>query len=386
MIVAAVLVRAFTVHVPFVRTQALVGQTVRLSGPAPRPAWPSEGQAAVEVEGLGSLGTSGAQAPVPTASVAKVMTAYLTLQQSPIHDGDDGFTMTVTHDDVADYRHRLALGQSTVPVRVGERLTEREALEALMLPSANNVAAMLAEHAAGGTADFVEDMNATAARLGMRSTTYTDPSGYNATTVSTAADQVKLARVAVRIPAFVQIAALPSAVIPVAGEVTNFNGLVGHGGYVGIKTGSDSAAGGCLVFAKRFVVDGHHLTVIGAVMGQRDGSLIPAALNAGQRLGDSAAAAVRLRNAIPSGGRVLTATGTDNHSVDVLARRPLREIGFGGTTVPLSLSLAPPTKQLTAGQPVAIVHASGLVSPTVAAVAAKPLPKPSFGWRLRHVF
>jgi len=95
----------------------------------------------------------------------------------------------------------------------------------------------------------------------MSQTTYTDPSGFEETTVSTASDQVKLARVAMADPAFAEIVAKPSTVLPVVGRVLNYNELVGHDGYIGIKTGSDSAAGGCLLFAKEMTVGGHTFTV-----------------------------------------------------------------------------------------------------------------------------
>jgi D-alanyl-D-alanine carboxypeptidase (penicillin-binding protein 5/6) len=90
-------------------------------------------------------------------------------------------------------------------------------------------------------------------------------------------------------PSFAEIVAMPSTVLPVVGEVTNFNGLVGHEGFVGIKTGSDDAAGGCLLFAKKVELGGHPRTVIGAVLGQRDGDLIQAALDSARRLGASVA-------------------------------------------------------------------------------------------------
>jgi D-alanyl-D-alanine carboxypeptidase (penicillin-binding protein 5/6) len=92
-------------------------------------------------------------------------------------------------------------------------------------------------------------------------------------------------------PTFAEIVVLPSTVLPVAGEVTNFNRLVGHEGYVGIKTGSDDAAGGCLLFARRIHVGGQTVTMVGAVLGQHEGDLIPAALSAAKDLANSAAAA-----------------------------------------------------------------------------------------------
>ena len=124
-------------------------------------------------------------------------------------------------------------------------LTERQALEALLLPSADNVAWILARWDAGSAAAFVDRMNAVAHQLGMTSTRYTDPSGLAASTTSSAADQVRLGIAAMGQPALAGIASQSSALIPVAGTVDNLNSLLGEDGIVGLKTGSTSAAGGC---------------------------------------------------------------------------------------------------------------------------------------------
>jgi serine-type D-Ala-D-Ala carboxypeptidase (penicillin-binding protein 5/6) len=264
------------------------------SGKVVHLAWPGEGEAAVAVNGLGNLGAVGGSDPVPIASLAKVMTAYLVLRDDPLGPGEEGFTFTIGRADVEDLERRRELGQSVVPVEAGEVLSERQALEALLLPSANNVAALLAVHEAGSVEAFVEEMNEAASELGMGRTTYTDPSGFEDSTVSTAADQLKIGRAAMADPTFAEIVALPATILPVAGEVPNLNALVGHEGFIGIKTGSDDAAGGCLLFARRIHAHGHTRTIFGAVLGQREGDLIPAALTATRNLTDSVAAALRL--------------------------------------------------------------------------------------------
>src|SRR5207244_12485342 len=90
----------------------------------------------------------------------------------------------------------------------------------------------------------VARMTATARRLGMADTSYTDPSGLDPSTVSTAADQVLLGMAAMRVPALAVIAATSTAVVPVAGVVRNYNTLLGQDGIVGLKTGSMQAACG----------------------------------------------------------------------------------------------------------------------------------------------
>jgi serine-type D-Ala-D-Ala carboxypeptidase (penicillin-binding protein 5/6) len=384
-LLAVVLQRTATEGTPRLVIRRTLAAYVRFPGSSPVLAWPREGQAAVEVEGVGGVASSGQPTPVPIASVAKVMTAYLTLLEHPLAAGEQGFVMTITRADVQEEERRAALGESTLSVRAGERITERQALQALLLPSANNIAALLAAHDAGTLAAFVARMNATARRLGMVSTAYTDPSGFDPSTVSTAADQLKLTRVAMREPAFAAIVEEPAAELPVAGTVINYDGLVGADGYVGVKTGSDPAAGGCLVFAKDVTIGGRRLTVLGAVLGQRDGALIEAALTSAKRLGDSVAAALRVETVLPAGTSVLTASNADGRRTSAATAGALRVIGWGGLTLPIQLVVPPAARSLRAGERVATVLVRGANAATTGAVARRSLGGPSFGWRLRHL-
>jgi hypothetical protein len=75
-----------------------------LPGTAPRPDWPGRAEAAVGLPGTGLLGTHGGSAPVPIASLAKIMTAYLVLSGHPLPAGASGPMITVTAADaVAAY-------------------------------------------------------------------------------------------------------------------------------------------------------------------------------------------------------------------------------------------------------------------------------------------
>jgi D-alanyl-D-alanine carboxypeptidase (penicillin-binding protein 5/6) len=190
------------------------------------------------VLGNGRLAASPNEQPAPIASLAKVMTAYLTLERYPLSGAQDGFTITVSEEQA----QVEGQGQSVVAVRAGEQLTERQLLEALLIPSANNIARMLAAEVADSEARFLAEMNAEARALGMDNTIYTDPSGFDPNTVSTAADQLRVFHRAMRFSVFRQIVSMDSVTLPVAGTLTNYNPLIAEG-YAG-KTGSDSAAGG----------------------------------------------------------------------------------------------------------------------------------------------
>jgi D-alanyl-D-alanine carboxypeptidase (penicillin-binding protein 5/6) len=228
------------------------------------------------VLGNGPPAVSPHQRPVPIASVAKVMTAYLVLEHYPLRAGSGGRRFVVGQNDVVDTETMRGEGQSTVDVRVGEQLTERDALMAMLLPSANNIALLVARQVDGSVPAFVAEMNRTARALGMNQTTYTDPSGYDDGTVSTALDQLRLAEVVSQDETLAAMMATRSAWIPVAGEVTNTNALLGHDGFVGMKTGSDDAAGGCFMFhALRARADGTPVGLIGVVLGQPAGPGLP---------------------------------------------------------------------------------------------------------------
>jgi D-alanyl-D-alanine carboxypeptidase (penicillin-binding protein 5/6) len=245
----------------------------------PSSVWPAYGQAAVQV-GQSQVQAGPNQHVAAIASVAKVMTAYLVLRDHPLRPGQDGPAITLTDADVADTDRRRRQQESVVPIAAGEQLTERQALQALLLPSANNIAAVLARWDAGSADRFVARMNATARSLGMTHTRYTDPSGYDHATVSTAADQVRIVDRAMRLPVLASIVATASATLPVAGTVHNTNTLLGHDGFVGVKTGSTAAAGGCFAFRAVRWIDGKPTTITGVVLGEPGYDQIAAALAA----------------------------------------------------------------------------------------------------------
>ncbi|HST80725.1 MAG TPA: hypothetical protein VLL08_03165 [Kineosporiaceae bacterium] len=237
------------------------------AGPKPSLPWPSSGQAKVEIAGVGVLGRSGSSRPVPIASITKVMTAYTILRDHPLSAGRSGPTITVTDAEAAAYPEQKARGESVVAVAAGEKLTEREALQGLLIASAGNIAEILARWDAGSEAAFVRRMNSNAQRLGMSSTHYADASGLSAGSVSTVSDLLKLAPAAMAQPTLAELVGTSSADIPLNEQIKNPNSLLGLHGVIGIKTGTTTAAGGCLLFAAHRRVDGHTMTIYGAVLG-----------------------------------------------------------------------------------------------------------------------
>ncbi|WP_424215752.1 D-alanyl-D-alanine carboxypeptidase family protein (plasmid) [Streptomyces sp. BI20] len=251
--------------------------------------WPAEGQAGVEVEGVGPLGAHGDGTPVPIASVTKVMTAYVILRDHPLRPGAEGPAIVADRRAADEARSTT---ESTAPVQAGHAYTERQLLTLLLLPSGNNIARLLARWDAGDERGFVRRMNEAAARLGMTRTTYTCPSGIEEATVSTAEDQLRLAREAMRDEVFREIVATRRTTVPgVTGPVVNSNSLLETPGVVGIKTGSTTPAGGNLLWAARTRPDGGGPLILGVVLHQKAGI----------------SAADGLHAAVEGSGRLLTA-------------------------------------------------------------------------------
>jgi D-alanyl-D-alanine carboxypeptidase (penicillin-binding protein 5/6) len=241
--------------------------------------WPDEGQGWMSGDGIGTMDHFGEQKPVAIGSVAKTMTAYIILREHPLKPGEEGPKIEVDAKAEEEGGYDKD-GESTLnTVKAGDFLTEKQALSAVMVPSANNIARLLARWDAGSEEAFVKKMNDTAKELGMTNTTYTDPSGLKETTVSTAEDQTKLGIAAMKIPAMVAITSAASWTDPTGKYWTNYNELPYTMGAIGIKTGSTTKAGGNLLFAARKEVDGQAVIVVGAILGQHKGPSILKTVN-----------------------------------------------------------------------------------------------------------
>jgi D-alanyl-D-alanine carboxypeptidase (penicillin-binding protein 5/6) len=203
---------------------------------------------------------------VPVASLAKVMTAYVVRQEGALDD-----IVTISKQDV---RHAAANGATHAGLRAGERITTRDLLYALMLPSAADAASALARRYGPGTAAFVAKMNDAAQSLGLADTRYVNPDGLPSPSnggYSTAGDQTKLAQAALNDRMIGTVVgtrrhAIARTALHRAHTWRNTNKLLTtEPGALGLKTGYTRAAGYCLMFA--VVRDDH--TLIGAVLGDK---------------------------------------------------------------------------------------------------------------------
>ncbi len=311
--------------------------TYTFKGSEPAMPWPSEGQAVIDVDGLGSFGSHGKQKPVPIASVAKVMTAYVILRDHPVKKGSKG-EMIPVDQKAEDEAGLSAQNESTVKVEAGDKITQREALDAIMIASANNVARLLARWDAGSEKAFVKKMNAAAEDLGMTNSHYTDPSGLTASTVSTAADQVKLGKKVMESPLFREVVRQPSYQDANGKNQSNWNRLVPMDGVVGIKTGTTTKAGGNLLFAAEKEIGGTKQLIIGAVLGQYQPSILDTVLAASKKLIDAGQDALTARKVVEKGQVVGYVDDQLGNRTPVVATKDVTAVGWPGLKVKLALT------------------------------------------------
>jgi D-alanyl-D-alanine carboxypeptidase (penicillin-binding protein 5/6) len=355
-----------------------------ISGQAPALPWPPQGAAAVSVPNLGVVGTFGGNDTRPIASIAKVMTAHVILTDHPLTLGDQGSSATVTQEDINTYLQGVRNGESVVPVTVGQRLTQYQMLQALMLPSGNNIATMLGRWDAGTIEAFVAKMNVKARELGMTATNFADASGYSPRTTSTPSDLIRLGRAAMQDPVFREIVSQREATIPGSGRVFNVNTSLGTDGNIGIKTGSTPEAGSCLLFAAMRSVAGQELMIVGAVLDQ---PLLSDAFERSARLAVAAGSGVQTTRVLSQSEVIGTYTAPWGGEVEVVPAEAVDFISWPGTAVQIDVTLNPITTPSPKGAKAGtITMALGDQSKTVDLLTTGILPEPDQNWRLMRPF
>ncbi|RSM92175.1 D-alanyl-D-alanine carboxypeptidase [Streptomyces sp. WAC 01325] len=219
-----------------------------------------------------TLFTKAADTKRLTASTTKIMTAKVVLSQTNLNLD----TKVTIRREVSDYI--VSRGASSARLIVGDKVTVRQLLYGMMLPSGCDAAMALADKFGSGTtvkartANFIGKMNTMAKSLGMTNTHFDSFDGIsNGSNYSTPRDLTKLARSAMKSTTFkavVKTKSYTAKTITSSGSTRtmatwyNTNTLLGWNGTLGIKTGSGTEAKYCLVFAA--TLNGE--SVMGAVL------------------------------------------------------------------------------------------------------------------------
>ena len=198
---------------------------------------------------------------LPPASITKIMTLLLVMEA--VDQGKIGLDDMVTTSDTA-----ASMGGSQIYLETGEQMCVRDMIKSVVIASANDAAAALAEHLCGSIEAFVKKMNERAAELGMQNTNFENTNGLDDTTVNhytSARDVAIMSRALISHPLILEYSSIwMDTVRDGAFGLTNTNRLIRfYPGATGLKTGSTAKAGFCI--SATAMRNGMHL--IAVVMG-----------------------------------------------------------------------------------------------------------------------
>lgn len=352
-----------------------------IAAASPSVSWPA-GQVAFSAAGFDFMDTNQPDTKVSTASIAKVITALCILEKKPLAEGESGPTLTMTSADVQRYQTEVARDGTAFAVSEGDVLTEYEMLEAILLPSANNIADSAAIWTFGSIDAYRTYAQAFVIANGMTATTIgPDASGYDASTTSTPGDLVKLAKIALKNPVVMEIVGKPTAVIAGGTQIFNHNALVGKGGITGLKTGRNDDNSGALLFTAKLGEGASAVSVAGVVAnaGSLSGALSGTTLLVSSLGDEFPTTVVASRN--ERVGTLRTAWGA---TTDIVALDDLSLQHWSGSTLYTyhETHSVPGTQSETVGT--LNVKSDGRKA-TVKIGIQSPASGPSVLWRITHI-
>lgn len=239
---------------------------------------PVEGAYAVSVAGAddylgptasGIWASGGGDGARPIASISKLITALVVLNAKPLADTTDpGPTLTFDRADHALYDKYYVLGATIAAMPIGSSMSQRQALEAMLLVSASNYAEAVSTWAFGSQGSFLRATRDWLAANGLTATTIVEPTGIDPRNTSTPTDLVTLGKIALANPVIAQIVGMTTLNVPNIPPALNTNQLLGVEGITGLKTGTLEESGSNLLFSATLDVGTPEpLSVVGVILG-----------------------------------------------------------------------------------------------------------------------
>lgn len=350
-----------------------------VTAPATTVSWPEAGSAGVAVAGIDAVAASTADA-APMASITKLVTVLMALDEAPFSLGEDGATFTFTWADRAEYWSYLASDESALDVPVGETLTEYQLMQGILIGSAGNYADRLATTYWPTDAVFARAAEKWLSDHRLEGITIVEPTGIDEENAATPEGLLALADYALANPVVADIVGTASVTLPGAGEVINTNDLLSDPAVIGLKTGSLYGAYNLLA-AKTATIGDTSVRVTAGVLGQPSDELRDSET---ARLLDGVIAELSQPRVLPAGtlaGVVTTRWGSRVEIVtDADAAATLWNAAAATATVDLNLA----DERATDAAVGSLTLTGPLDAQTVGVHLTADIPEPDAWWRLTH--
>ncbi|GAA3031628.1 hypothetical protein GCM10010462_18230 [Microbacterium dextranolyticum] len=350
-----------------------------ISSPASAVSWPAEGSAAVGVEGFDAVASS-TNDRAPIASISKVVTALMVLEQMPLSPGQSGPSFSFTSSDEREYNNYLAKDESALDVPVGGSLTQYQMLQGMLIGSAGNYTDRLASSIWPSDTVFAKAAADWLARHHLSGITMVEPTGIDPENSADPASLIALARLALADPVIAEIVKTPSVDLPGAGTVVNTNDLLSDPAVIGVKTGSLDT-GYNLLAARQQTAGDATVRAYAVTLGQASHEERNTQT---ARLLDEVAAEASQPRLVPAGTLAGVVTTKWGGAANIVTDADASLLLWNGATAPVASDISLGDAR-TANAAVGTATATGPLGTTSTGLhLTGDLPDPDAWWRLTH--
>lgn len=319
----------------------------------------------------------------PLGSISKLITILLCMEKNPLEAGADGATYTWTAEDAARTEQYLAVDGVAYRIPVGTELTQREMLEFIFLPSANDYAHAYALWTFGSNEAFLEALEAFKQKHGLSSVNFVEPTGMDAENRANAADLVRVARLALANPTIREFNGMQTADMPWGvGTIENSNPLLGvMPGVIGTKTGTLDAVGYNFIVSQQADALGREVVNIAVTLARPSK---PARADSGRQMLEAMATLPQSVEIVADGEPVGTVTTADGSEIPLVADGAASAVLVPGEEATRTAELLP-LDPGDAGRTAGVIRVDTPAGPQeIPVVTGAAVPEPDFWWRLTH--
>ncbi len=347
-------------------------------------AWPGNGSAAIGAVGFpGVLAHSSDSSARSIASITKIVTSLVVLQDKPLAPDESGPVITMTQRDVDGYHRQISRNGSAKPVAAGVDFTQRQLFDIVLIASANNYAETMARWAFGSEENFLVAARAWLDAHGLNTIQMFDPTGLDPRNTGSPADLIELGKIALADPLISVIVSSTSANVPYVGEVDNTNSLLGWNGVDGIKTGTVEFDNVNLLFSTTLTVGERTIDVIGVVLGSPSHHELDAAVRA---LLTTAIQGFREVPLVTAGEAFGSYNSDWDDDATAVAAKSASVVTWAGTPVTMSVKIDPITTGELGQRVGTVTFSINDVTKKIPLTLNDPLEDPGPWWRLSHPF